>query len=117
MSVRLTRDEVREAYKSFFALKKKGLTQHVFSLLKYVQSVFKVEGDRVTLSLGTNRGDGVRGVSFRISQGPDIKYERVRELSIIYEKNSGQIEARLVVEVKACENNGTMKAKVWVTLH
>ncbi len=30
MSVRLTRDEVREAYKSFFALKEKGLTQHVF---------------------------------------------------------------------------------------
>ena len=28
MSVQLTRDEVREAYKSFFALKKKGLTQH-----------------------------------------------------------------------------------------
>jgi len=28
MSVQLTRDEVREAYKSFFALRKKGLTQH-----------------------------------------------------------------------------------------
>jgi transposase len=28
MSVQLTRDEVREAYKSFFALRKKRFTQH-----------------------------------------------------------------------------------------
>jgi len=51
MSVQLTRDEVREAYKSFFALKKKGFTQHEAPgfrrkgqlwPLKYVQSGFKV---------------------------------------------------------------------------
>jgi IS605 OrfB family transposase len=36
----------------------------------------------------------------------------VRELSITYDKVSGQIEARLVVEVKARENNGTGKAAV-----
>jgi len=121
MSVQLTRDEVREAYKSFFALKKKGLTQHeapgfrrkgYLSPLKYVQSGFKVEGDKVTLSLGTNREDGVRRVSFRISHRPDIEYERVRELSIIYDKDSGRIEARLVVESKVRENNGTGKAAV-----
>lgn len=29
MSVQLTRDEVRDAYRSFFALRKKGLTQHL----------------------------------------------------------------------------------------
>ncbi|WP_448516327.1 RNA-guided endonuclease InsQ/TnpB family protein, partial [Pseudothermotoga sp.] len=121
MSVQLTRDEVREAYKSFFALRKKGLTRHeapgfrrkgYLSPLKYVQSGFKVEGDKVTLSLGTNREDGVRQVSFRISHRPDIEYERVRELSIIYDKDSGRIEARLVVEGKARENNGTGKAAV-----
>ena len=121
MSVQLTRDEVREAYKSFFALKKEGLTQHeapgfrrkgYFSPLKYVQSGFKVEGDKVTLSLGINREDGVREVSFRISHRPDIEYERVRELSIIYDKDSGRIEARLVVEVKVYENNGTGKVAV-----
>ncbi len=121
MSVQLTRDEVKEAYKSFFALKKKGLTQHkapgfrrkgYFSPLKYVQSGFKVEGDKVILSLGTNREDGVRQVCFRISHRPDIEYERVRELSIIYDKNTGRMEARLVVEVKARKNNGTGKVAV-----
>ncbi|ACX51990.1 transposase, IS605 OrfB family [Ammonifex degensii KC4] len=109
MSVQLTREEVREAYKSFFALKKKGLTQHeapgfrrkdYLSPLKYVQSGFKVEGDKVTVSLGTGREDGVREVSFRISHRPGVEYERVRELSITYDKVSGRIEARLV-EVKA----------------
>jgi len=121
MSVQLTRDEVREAYKSFFVLKKKGLTQHQvpgfrrkgqFSPLKYVQSGFKVEGEKVTLSLGTGREDGVRQVSFRISHRPGVEYERVQELSITYDKISGRIEARLVVEVKARENNGTGRAAV-----
>ncbi len=121
ISVQLTRDEVREAYKSFFALKKKGLTQHkapgfrrkgYLSPLKYVQSGFKVEGDKITLSLGTSREDGIKQVSFRVSHRPDVKYERVRELSIIYDKVCGRIEARLVVEVKACENNGTGRAAV-----
>jgi len=121
MSVQLTRDEVREAYKSFFALKKKGLAQHeapgfrrkgYFSTLKYVQSGFKVERDKVTLSLGISREDGIKRVSFRISHRPDIEYERVRELSIIYDKFSGRIAARLVVEVKARENKGTGKAAV-----
>ncbi len=121
MSVQLTRDEVREAYKSFFALKKKGLTQHgapgfrrkgQLSPLKYVQSGFKVEGGKVTLSLGTGREDGVKEVTFRISHRPGVEYERVRELSIAYDKVSGRIEARLVVEVKARENNGTGKVAV-----
>lgn len=121
MSVQLTRDEVREAYESFFALKKKGLTRHEapgfrrkgqLSPLKYVQSGFRVDGDRVTLSLGTGREDGVKQVSFRISHRPDVEYERVRELSITYDKVSGRCEARLVVEVKACENNGTGRVAV-----
>jgi REP element-mobilizing transposase RayT len=60
VSVQLTRDEVIQAYKSFFELRKKGLTQHhapgfrkkcYLSPLKYVQSGFKVEGKKVTLSL------------------------------------------------------------------
>jgi IS605 OrfB family transposase len=121
MSVQLTRDEVREAYKSFFALKRKGLAQHeapgfrrknYLSPLKYVQSGYKVEGDKVTLSLGTCREDGVKHVSFRISCRPDVDYERVRKLSIIYDKVSGRIEARLVVEVKARENEGMGRVAV-----
>lgn len=121
LSVQLTRDEVRQAYRSFFALRKNGRTEHhapgfrpkaFLSPLKYVQSGFAVEGNRVTLSLGLNRPDKVRHVSFRISHRPDVTYERVRELSITYDKETGQLEARLVVEVKPCENPGTGKVAV-----
>ncbi len=121
LSVQLTRDEVLEAYKSFFALRKKGLTQHeapgfrrkdCFSPLKYVQSGFRIEGDKVTVSLGTSREDGVRRVSFHISHRPGVEYERVRELVLIYDKSSGQMEARLVVEAKPREHSGTGKVAV-----
>lgn len=76
MSARLTRDEVIQAWRSFFALRRNGHAQYsapgfrpksMLSPLKYVQSGFKVEGDRVTLSLGTHRQDGIRHVAFRIS--------------------------------------------------
>ncbi|WP_253719755.1 hypothetical protein, partial [Thermus scotoductus] len=60
----------------------------------------------MTLSLGKGREDGVRQVSFRIHHRPGVEYERVREVSIIYDKGSGQFEARLVVEVKARGNHG-----------
>ncbi len=123
MSAQLTRDEVRQAYKAFFALRAKGLTQHNapgfrrkghLSPLKYVQSGFRVEGDRVTLSLGTSREDGVRQVSFRISHRPDVQYQRVREVSITYDTETGQLQARLVVEVKPRESHG--KGRVAVDL-
>ncbi|WP_240610768.1 transposase [Ammonifex thiophilus] len=68
-----------------------------------------MEGDKVTVSLGTGREDGVREVSFRVSHRPGVEYERVRELSITYDKVSGRIEARLVVEVKANPRPGTKK--------
>lgn len=121
MSAQLTRDEVIQAWRSFFALRRKGLTQHnapgfrrkgYLSPLKYVQSGFQLEGDRVTVSLGTNRKDGVRQVSFRISHRPDVQYERVRELSIIYDAETGQLQARLVVEVKPRESSGTGRVAV-----
>jgi len=41
-----------------------------------------------------------------------VRYERVRELSITDDKISGQIEARLVVEVKANPRPGTRKVAV-----
>ncbi|MDN4595143.1 RNA-guided endonuclease InsQ/TnpB family protein [Polycladomyces subterraneus] len=120
MSVQLTRDEVIQAYKSFFELRKKGLTQHnapgfrrksYLSPLKYVQSGFKIEGNKVTLSLGTNRQD-VKSVSFRISHRPHVQYERIRQLSIIYDKISGQLEARLMVEVKPSKNKGSGRVAI-----
>jgi transposase len=108
MSVQLTRDEVIQSYKSFFELRKKGLTQHnapgfrrknSLSPLRYVQSGFKVQGNKMTLSLGTSREDGVKSVSFRIFHRPDLKYVKIRQVSIVYDRISGQPEARLMVEV------------------
>ncbi|MGC8903659.1 RNA-guided endonuclease InsQ/TnpB family protein [Thermus sp.] len=119
MSVQLTREEVREAYKAFFALKRQGKTRHqapgfrrkgYLSPLRYVQSGFKVEGDRVTVSLGTGRKDGVRQVSFRVAHRPGVRYERVRQLSIVYDKLSGRLEARLTVEVEAAPKPGKGRA-------
>ncbi|WP_240610785.1 RNA-guided endonuclease InsQ/TnpB family protein [Ammonifex thiophilus] len=69
-----------------------------------------MEGDKVTVSLGTGREDGVREVSFRISHRPGVEYERVREFSVTYDKVSGRIEARLVVEVKANPHPGMKRA-------
>jgi IS605 OrfB family transposase len=116
MSEQLTRDEVIQSYKSFFELKKKGLTHHhapgfrkkkVLSPLKYVQGGFKVQGNKVTLSLGTSRQDGVKSVSFRISHRPDLHYEKVRQISVVYDKISGQLEARLTVERKLGPSQGS----------
>ena len=119
LSVQLTRDEVISAYKTFFALRKKGKTKHqapgfrrkgYLSPLKYVQSGFKVERNKITISLGTGREDGIRQVSFRITHQPGIKYERVRQLSIVYDKIFGRLEARLTVEVKANPKPGNGRA-------
>jgi putative transposase len=117
-SVQLTRDEVISSYRSFFALRKNGKTKHqapkfrhkgYLSPLKYVQKGFKVKGNKVTVSLGTGRKDGVKQVSFKITHQPGIKYERVRQLSIVYDKTSGRLEARLAVEVKANPKPGNGK--------
>lgn len=121
MSVQLTRDEVRQAWLSFFALQRNGRTSHkapgfrpksMLSPLTYVQSGFTLEGNRLTLSLGERRKDGVRSVTVRLTHRPGVEYERVREVSIIYDKTSGCLEARLVVEIKARENHGTGRAAV-----
>jgi putative transposase len=121
LSVQLTRDEVRQAWQSFFALRRNGRPEHnapgfrpksMLSPLKYVQSGFKVEGDRLTLSLGTGREDGVRSATVRLSHRPGVEYERVREVSIIYDKLTGRLEARLVVEVDPRENHGTGRAAI-----
>jgi IS605 OrfB family transposase len=121
LSVQLTRDEVRKAWRSFSALRQNGRTEHhapgfrpktCLSDLKYVQSGFAVIGDRVTLSLGKGREDGVRQVTFRISHRPHVEYQRVRQLSITYDTTAGRLEARLVVEVASRENPGTGRVAV-----
>ncbi len=67
MSVQLTREEVREAYKAFFALRKEGKTAHqapgfrrkgYLSPLRYVQSGFKVEETGSPFPWGLTGGMG-----------------------------------------------------------
>ncbi|MER3479868.1 MAG: transposase [Meiothermus sp.] len=120
MSAQLTRDEVIGAWRSFFTLRRGRRTQHnapgfrpksMLSPLKYVQSGFRVEGDRLTLSLGTSRQDGVRSIAVRISHRP-MQYERVREVSITYDTETGQLQARLVVEVAPHAHHGTGRVAV-----
>ena len=97
----------------FLVQRKEGKTNHrtsgcrrkqYLSPLRYVQrgykiaSLTKVEGDRLPIF---NRGDGIRQVSLCVTHRPGAQYERVRQLSIVYDKLSGRLEARLTVEVKA----------------
>jgi hypothetical protein len=51
-------------------------------------------------------------VTFRIRHRPDVEYGRVREVSIAYDKLTGRLEARLVVEVRPRENHGRGRVAV-----
>jgi putative transposase len=73
---------------------------------------FKVEGDRLAVSLGTGREDGVRSVTFRLSHRPGVEYGWVREVSITYDRHAGRLEARLVVEVRPRGNHGKERVAV-----
>jgi putative transposase len=66
----------------------------------------------MTPSPGTSRQDGVKSVSFRISHSPHVQYERIRQLSIVFDRISGQLEARLMVEVRS----GITYGSGWVAI-
>jgi hypothetical protein len=80
-------------------------------MLSPPSSTFRADW-KVTLSLGTRREDGVKSVSFRISHRPDLPYEKIRQLSIVYDKISGQLEARLMVEVKPGQTHGAGRVAI-----
>lgn len=121
LSVQATRDEVIQAYYSFFALRQAGRTQHQmpgfrhktkYSPLRYYEGYgFKLDGEKLTLSLGTSRKDGVRSVTVTLQVRPDITYKRIVNLLITYDKDSG-LCAHLVVEVEATKPLGTRKVAV-----
>lgn len=82
LSVQATRDEVIQAYSSFFALRKAGRTQHQmpgfrrkteYSPLRYYEGFgFTLDGDKLTLSLGTGREDGVKSVTATLQMRRDV---------------------------------------------
>jgi len=110
LSVQATRDEVIGAYHSFFALRAAGRTQHQapgfrrksqYSPLRYYNGYgFTLVGDRLSLSLGTGREDGVRSVAVRIQHRPNFIYRRIINVLLTYDPNLG-LRAHLVVEVDA----------------
>ncbi|MHB9146204.1 MAG: nuclease/transposase family protein [Symbiobacteriia bacterium] len=121
LSAQATRDEVIQAYKSFFALRQAGRTEHRmpgfrrktdYSPLRYYQGFgFTLEGDQLHLSLGTRRQDGVRSVSVILQMRPDVFFQRVRGVLLTYDKTHG-LYAHLVVEIAAKEPLGDRRVAV-----
>ena len=121
LSVQATRGEVIQAYRSFFALRKAGRTRHqmpgfrrkgMYSPLRYFDGYgFRLERDRLTLSLGTGRPDGVRQVTVTLQMGRNVPILRVRNVLLTYDAKTG-LRAHLVAEVKAKEPLGQRKVAV-----
>jgi len=121
LSAQATRDEVIQAYKSFFALRKAGRTQHRmpgfrrktdYSPLRYYAGFgFSLEGDQLNLSLGTGRQDGVKSVAVTLQMRQDISFQRVRNVLLTYDKTYG-LCAHLVVDVEAKQPLGNRRVAV-----
>ncbi|MBI3949280.1 MAG: IS200/IS605 family element transposase accessory protein TnpB [Acidobacteria bacterium] len=109
LSVQATRNEVIEAYHSFFALRRAGLAQHnapgfrrkdTLSPLRYYDGYgFSLDGDTLTLSLGTKREDKIRSVCVGLKMRPDASYKRIANVLITYDAKLG-LMAHLVVEAE-----------------
>jgi IS605 OrfB family transposase len=120
-SAQSTRDEVIKAYRSFFALQKKGGTKHQapgfrpksqYSELRYYEGYgFTLNGDELTLSLGLHREDNVKNVTVKIQVRKDIDYKRIVNLLITYDKYNG-LCAHLVVEVNSQKPLGNRKVAI-----
>lgn len=115
LSAQATRDEVIQAYKSYFALHKKGDTnarppgfrrKTTYSNLRYYEGYgFKLEGNKLTLSFGLHKTNGVKNVAVEVQHRSDIKYTRVINVLITYDKKHG-LQAHLVVDTKAVTSLG-----------
>jgi putative transposase len=121
LSVQATRDEVIQAYKSFFALRQAGLTHHnapgfrrkdFLSPLRYFEGYgFILNGDKLTLSLGLKREDKIRCVTVSVQMRSDISYKRIVNVLITYDAKLG-LMAHLVVEVESLAALGNNVAAV-----
>jgi IS605 OrfB family transposase len=121
LSVQATRDEVIQAYRSFLALRKTGKTKHQMpgfrrktkpSSLRYFDGYgFSLDGDRLTLSLGTGRSDGIRQVSVYLRIGREVPIRRVRNVLLTCDAKLG-LQTHLVVEVEAKKPLGHRKVAV-----
>jgi putative transposase len=114
-SVQAIRDEVLQADSSFFALRRKGLTQPhrpgfrpktQYSTLRYFEGFgFSLSGNELKVSLGTHREDQVKQLKLTLQKREDVKYKRVINLLLTY---SG-LCAHLVVAIAALKPLGNRK--------
>ena len=110
LSAQATRDEVIQAYKSYFTLHKNRDTKArqpgfrrktTYSNLRYYNGYgFKLDGNKLTLSFGLHKTRGVKNVEVEIQYRSDIEYTRVINVLITYDKKHG-LQAHLVVDTKA----------------
>jgi IS605 OrfB family transposase len=120
-SAQATRDEVIEAYKSFFALRKSdeharppGFRRKArYSTLRYYDGYgFRLtEEGRLQLSLGRRRTDGVRCVEVDLRCRQDVQFTRIVNVLVTYDAKHG-LQAHLVVEAQDLEALGDRTAAV-----
>jgi IS605 OrfB family transposase len=121
LSAQATRDEVIGAYKSYFALQKKGdekarppgfRKRKSYSNLRYYDGYgFEVLGNKLKLRFGRSRLDGVKEVEVEMQGREDVQYTKVRNVVITYDKKLG-LQAHLVVDVEDQEPLGDRVAAV-----
>ena len=115
LSTQGTREEVIRAYKSFFKLRKNGdetarapgfLGENTLSNLRYYNGYgFEIKGDKQILRFGRSRGDEVKGVEVQIQSRKGVKFTKVINGLIAYDKKLG-LQAHLVVETEDFEPLG-----------
>ena len=66
---------------------------------------FEIEGDKLILRFGRSRGDEVKGVEVQIQSRKDVKFTKVINVLIAYNKKLG-LQAHLVVETEDLEPLG-----------
>ena len=120
-SAQATRDEVIEAYKSYFALRKSdeharppGFRRKArLSNLRYFDGYgFRlIEAGRLQLSLGRRRTDGVRFVEVDLRCRQDVQFTRIVNVLVTYDAKHG-LQAHLVVEAQDLEALGDRTAAV-----
>lgn len=119
-SVQSTRDEVINAYKSFFKLQKQDSNarppsfrkKNQLSTLQYFNGYgIVLDENKVYLSLGLKRIDGIKKVSGIIQHRPGVEFSGLRSATITYDKKVG-FQCHLVVAVKPSQACGSKFAAV-----
>ncbi|MCX6054810.1 MAG: transposase [Chloroflexi bacterium] len=110
LSAQATRDEVIQAYKSYFTLHKNRDTKArqpgfrrktTYSNLRYYKGYgFKLKGNKLALNFGLHKTSSVKNVEVEIQHRSDIEFTRVINVLITYDKKHG-LQAHLVVDTKA----------------